>query len=446
MQKIRYKILDNIYFSLFDDVVYLRNVNQKKDFLFNEIVYDILNELKEEISFESLCTNLKKNYCISDDLEVDFESDIQHFLNELIENDIAKETTEIKQENFDIQEKIQTKCSEKHLLFSACLELTYRCNEKCVHCYVDDAPVDDNKELTFQDYKNILEQLREMGCSQVLITGGEPTLKDCFLDVCKYAKKLGLILNIYTNGLHITDELFDELLAIKPNSVSVSLYAADAKTHDSITQVKGSFDKTLKFVMSLKCAGIDTFIKSVVLKKNFEQYEKLFELGKRLNIIIGSALVIMDTHTSKEKNTMALDTEKDYKSFYRMLSKYHRNEIVDFAKTKRDKNSRLCGAGLYSISINPFGDINPCNALPIILGNVKNTTIKKAWNNFSVLNKITGLKFKDLSPECENCTYASACCVCLGASFYENKGKFAPCENTCKIAKAKFEEAKRIFT
>lgn len=440
-----YKIQDNIYFSLFDDVVYLRDVNQKKDFLFNEIVFDILNELKEETSFENICANLKKNYSISEDLEVDFESDIQHFLNELIKNGIVGEITEKKQENFDIQESVQTKCAEKHLLFSACLELTYRCNEKCIHCYIDDAPVDDREELTFKDYKNILDQLRDMGCSQVLITGGEPTLKDCFLDVCKYAKKLGLILNIFTNGLHITDELFDELLVIKPNSVSVSLYAGDAKTHDSITQVKGSFDKTLKFVMALKCAGIDTFIKSVVLKKNFEHYEKLFELGKRLNIIIGPALVIMDTHTNKEKYTMALDTEEDYKSFYRMISKYHKNELVDFAKIKRDINSRLCGAGLYTISITPYGDINPCNALPIVLGNVKNTTIKKAWNNFSVLNKITDFKFKDLSKECENCTSVSACCVCLGASFYENDGKFAPCKNTCKIAKARFEESKKIF-
>ena len=79
------------------------------------------------------------------------------------------------------------------------LELTYRCVEKCVHCYIDDAkPFCAKDELTLDDYKNFLRQAREMGCVKVLLTGGEVLLRKDFCDIAEFAVAQGFIVDIYT--------------------------------------------------------------------------------------------------------------------------------------------------------------------------------------------------------------------------------------------------------
>ena len=374
-----------------------------------------------------------------------FEADIKNFLAELIENEIIFDTeaeNSGQEGSLDVLDDIQNLCTENRLLFSACLELTYRCNEKCIHCFIDDAPPDDRLELNFEDYKNILQQLRALGCIYLLVTGGEPSLKSCFMDVCSYAKDLGFIVNIYTNGLNISDELFEKMAALKPNSISVSMYGGDAQTHDAVTQIKGSFDKTLNTVLKLKCAGIDTFIKCSVLKNNFDNIEKLFKLGSLLGIDVTPSLLVTDTHNLQDRKSLALDTKGEYEEFYEMYSKYDFKAPVDFSQVKRNIDERVCAAGQYTLSIAPDGNVYPCNSFPLKLGNVRKNKIKDIWENSAELQELRKFKFRSLSPECGECEYSSACAVCLGASYIENDKKLMPCRTTCMAAKAKFESRK----
>lgn len=136
------------------------------------------------------------------------------------------------------------------------------------------------------EYKNILRQAREMGCISVLFTGGEVLIRPDFCDIVECETSLGFIVNIYTTGLGLTDEIFERLCAAKVNGISVSLYSGIASEHDKITGVKGSFEKTLKAALMFKSAGVNTFIKCVAMKQNFDSLESLYKLGKRLNLYV----------------------------------------------------------------------------------------------------------------------------------------------------------------
>ena len=161
--------------------------------------------------------------------------------------------------------------------------MTYRCNEKCIHCYIDDQRFE--KELSFEDYRSIINQLTEMGCISILLTGGEASLHPDFIEVAKYASYKGLLVDIYTNGYNISKSLLEKMIALRPNSISFSFYGGNAAIHDAVTRIPGSFERSLCTAMMCKCSGVDTFIKSIGLQQNIDSLDELYRLGKLLNML-----------------------------------------------------------------------------------------------------------------------------------------------------------------
>ena len=107
-----------------------------------------------------------------------------------------------------------------------------------------------------------------------------------FCDIAEYAVQQGFIVDVYTTGIGLIDEIFERLCAIGLNSVSFSLYSGDAKSHDAITGVTGSFEKTLKAMLMFRSAGVENFIKSVAIRPNFDALESLYKLANRLKIFL----------------------------------------------------------------------------------------------------------------------------------------------------------------
>lgn len=428
----------NVYFQRFGEYTYLRHVEQRKDYLFNDIAYDILSYIKNHpgCTAEQICAALLNAYEVTEKAEL--EHDVRVFADDLLESEIilpgnilpGKRISPFSREE-SIRDFIQEMCCENHLLLNVCLELTYRCNERCIHCYVDDPSAAD-EELKFQDYKIILDELRGMGCMGVLITGGEPSLHPDFLSIVSYAEQIGLLVDIYTNGLAADNELLDQLIALKPNSISFSFYGGTAKVHDSITGIAGSFEKSLRTMMICKCSGIDTYMKTVVMKQNVNDYEELLKLGKRLGIPVVSSLSVMPGHKGKNADQFRLMNQDAYQAVLELEYKYH---LYSPDQDMPERVEYICASGLNTLSIDPFGYIHPCNASPVLLGNVKQESIKRIWEESQSLHGITEMKFDQLSESCSECPDKSWCGICLGSALREN-GKPAPCADSCMIAYA----------
>lgn len=443
----KYSVNTDIYYGCYGEYTYVRNVADRMDYLYNEICFDILEYIRasEGCGLKQLCSHLLSIY--ETDSEEELCRDIEAFLKELEEAGILKKT-DIPEDAVPIEghgdladepeeyirDFIQQICCGEQRLLTVCLELTYRCNEKCIHCYIDD-PENESSELSFSDYKKLLDDIRGLGCMGILLTGGEPTLHRDFLKIAFYAKQIGLMVDIYTNGLCMDDSMMDQLIALKPNSISFSFYGGNAQSHDIITGVPGSFEKSLRTMMMCKCAGIDTFIKTVVMKQNFDSYEELLKLGRRIHTRVLSSLSVIPTHQGRMPDEFRLMDPDKYKKILELEYQYG---LHSTRAASGEREDYVCASGLSALSIDPFGTVYPCNANPIVLGNIRNDEIGAIWNDSDKLRSIRSLRFNQISDRCMSCEDKNWCGICMGNAYREN-GCLKPCSDTCILSKVSHE-------
>ncbi len=170
------------------------------------------------------------------------------------------------------------------------LEITYRCNLKCSHCYNESGFTSRGKfkeELSEQQWIDIAEELAESGVFSVIISGGEPFLNASLVfrmaEVFSAAEiKMGII----TNGWFLSDEVVAQLAGFRKaiNWVQVSVDAANQTVHDAIRGVSGSFDHCVRAIIRLRENGIPVKMATGVMQENQHQLEHLFELALFLGV------------------------------------------------------------------------------------------------------------------------------------------------------------------
>ena len=174
----------------------------------------------------------------------------------------------------------------KAIPLQASLELTYRCNERCTHCYIEEFKDDPQRKLTKEQWFKVLDELRSAGTLYVILMGGEAMLNPLFWDVAEYASSLNFHVSMISNGLKIQKlEVAQRLKDCGVQVVTFSLYSMDPAIHDKMTSVRGSLDKTLNAIELCDQVGIVPGINVLLTEANargiFEIYdwceEKNFE-------------------------------------------------------------------------------------------------------------------------------------------------------------------------
>ncbi len=152
-------------------------------------------------------------------------------------------------------------------------ELTFHCNLSCKHCYIVRKKT---KELSRSEVFDILTQLKDMRCFNLVFSGGEIFTRKDFFDIASYARKLNFNIILYTNGTLIDKKIADRIRELNIFRVEISLYGFK-KTHDKITRCKGSFDKTVKGIRLLVENKIKVVVKEVLMAQNISE---IWELQK----------------------------------------------------------------------------------------------------------------------------------------------------------------------
>lgn len=333
----------------------------------------------------------------------------------------------------DLLARFQESCRRRHRLGAACLELTYRCNARCSHCYLDDASEQTAAgELDGAEWRNVIDQLARMGCMRVLVTGGEPTLHSDCLDICRHVVRRGMLCDLYTNGIAVPEAFFEGISALPLNSVSVSLYSGTDAFHDAITGIPGSFQKTLASLLRFKAAGFDVFAKTPLFHGHLDDYFSARRLGLQHNFSVHPANILVPGHSGTSRNEMMLDSA-EYREF---LERDARPDTAPETETSRETiaGDSVCHAGLSTLCISPTGIVRPCNSFPWDCGNVRSDSLSHIWKTAEPFRRLRALRRRDLSPACATCPDIACCTVCPGAAWTENPGAFSPCSWSCAQA------------
>ncbi|MEW6608377.1 MAG: radical SAM protein [bacterium] len=182
-----------------------------------------------------------------------------------------------------IYEQIFKKYWDKTLPFSVTIELTYRCNLGCVHCYVENNLKE--QELTTLEVKQLLNKLAQEKVIFLTFTGGEIFLREDLFEIASYARKNGFMIKLFTNGTLITPTIADMIKGVCPEAVEISMYGATAQTHEDITKVSGSFEKSINAFKLLKERGITTIFKPTLMRQNFAEYSEMKSLAEKLKAV-----------------------------------------------------------------------------------------------------------------------------------------------------------------
>ncbi len=332
--------------------------------------------------------------------------------------------------------------------------LTEGCNLKCRHCWI--APKYQSKDakwpaLDFELFKSIVRQGRELGMSNVKLTGGEPLIHPDIDKILDHIREQDLQLTIETNGLECTPEITAKIVKCKKPHVSVSLDGTDAETHEWVRGVKGSFDAAINGIRNLVKAGLRPQIIMSVMSRNKNQLEAMVKLAEKENADSVKFNLVTPTargeqmHDAGQTLTMqelvelgnwvenTLAPSSTIKLVYS-----HPVAFRPLGKVFSQASSRcgifgiigVLGSGKYALC--GIGATVP----ELIFGDAEKDKLEDIWNNNQVLNDIReGLPSK-LHGICGDCMMNVQCLgACVAMNYYRHKDLFAPqwyCEEAQK--------------
>ena len=198
-----------------------------------------------------------------------------------------------------LMDEVTSRALSLGIPFSLHLDVTYRCNERCVHCYLDH---DDHGEMTTDEIKRVLYQAASAGTLILTLSGGEPFLRKDFFDILAYARSLMFSVKIKTNGLLIGAEQAQRLRELHVGEVQISIYSHRPEVHDGITKVRGSLERSLNAIRFLRSQGLTTVIACPLMRANIADYPEVQALAAEL----GVAFTMDPTITPKIDGDMAI--------------------------------------------------------------------------------------------------------------------------------------------
>lgn len=318
---------------------------------------------------------------------------------------------------------------------------TKRCNLNCVHCYRESGiDVDTSNELTTEEGKNLIAEIKRAGFRMLILSGGEPLLRDDIFEMVAVARKEGLIPAMGTNATLLSREVADELFKSGLKGVAISVDSLDKKYHDEFRGQVGAFDKAQEGIDNALAAGLRVQINMTVTEKNQEEFANLVSYyeKKGVHAIHPFFLVPTGRALSMEEDSLR---EVAYFSMIRSVLELQGTTSLELKPTcapqfmpmahemgLSQRFTRGCLAGTAYCCVLPEGQVNICPYLPVEAGNVRNEPFDKIWESSPVFLKLRDIK--NYEGECGRCEYAHICGGCRARAFYY-KGNYLAEEPWC---------------
>jgi radical SAM protein with 4Fe4S-binding SPASM domain len=300
------------------------------------------------------------------------------------------------------------------------MDVTYRCNERCVHCYLDH---DDHGEMTTPEIKDVLDQLADAGVFFLIFSGGEVFMRMDFFELLEYARAKMFSVKVKTNAFMIEDEEADRLAALNVESVQVSIYSHRPEVHDAITKLPRSLERSIAGIRRLRERGVKVTIANVLMRGNLRDYEGVKALADEL----GAHYTIDPTVTpmmdgDRSILSLGIDHENLQQIFRDESLVGNADEFCAPPPGPMDESDAMdtlpCSAGHTACYVSPYGDVYPCVQFPLPTGNLRQTKFMDIWQHSPELNEVRSITLGDIQG-CSQCVHGSSCTRCPGLAYME---------------------------
>ncbi len=339
-------------------------------------------------------------------------------------------------------------------------ELTARCNLKCCHCRAEAVDNFVAGELSTAEILSVARDIREAGDPIMVLTGGEPLVRNDFFDIAKACVSMFSRVALATNGTTVDDAIARRIVETGIQRVSVSLDGANAATHDAFRGVPGSFEATLRGYDAMARAGVSLQVNATVARHNIDEVEDLlnFVIARKAAAFHVFALVPVgcgaqisdDARLSSEQmetflrwlflKSIELRDRIHIKAtcapqYYRIMREVSREQGIPLpgaghghphgqghphakghgAASGMEAMTRGCLAGSAVCFISRIGDVQPCGYLPVCVGNVRKQPFGEIWRSSQVFSALRDPG--KLQGKCGSCGYRVVCEGCRARAY-----------------------------
>ena len=348
------------------------------------------------------------------------------------------------------------KTREKRVPFSFELEVTARCNNDCRHCYIN-LPAGDrvakDKELSFKEIKEIVDEAVSLGALWCLITGGEPLLREDFSSVYLYIKKKGLLVSVFTNATLMREEHVRLFQKYPPRELEVTVYGVTQETYERVTRRAGSYAAFMRGLALLLESGIKVRLKAMALRSNLHEMPEIarfcrertrdyFRLDPFLHLRYDG-----DQERNEEIRSERLSPEeiaaleRSDPERLEALQKSCERLIASNSSVPDCNHLFHCGAGNDSFSLSYNGLLRLCSSLwqPDCVYNLKRGNLKEAWQTFIPQVREMRSNKKEFLSKCLGCSIVNLCMWCPAHAQLETGAMDTPVDYFCRVAHARTE-------
>ena len=342
----------------------------------------------------------------------------------------------------EYRQRFKNKVEEQRIPISGSLDLTYRCNLRCLHCYLggqDISATQPNQELGTEQWIRIIDEIVEAGCLFLLITGGDPLLRRDFVQIYRHAKRKGLLVTVFSNGTLVTDELVQLFVDLPPRSIEISLYGATPETYEQITGIQGSYDHCIQGIERLLAAGIRVRLKTILMTVNRHEFaaikKKAADYGvpfrfdaaifARFNGDRSPLLLRVPVQEAVEHEFADGDRQREWLQYYRRLC----------AASPSDK-VYTCGTGISGFHVNAYGKLQPCLMVTDIQYDLLRGDFLTGWK--TVIPEVRNRKMLSNNP-CRGCDTMSFCGYCPPFFALENDAEEHVSPYLCEMGRLRVQ-------
>jgi MoaA/NifB/PqqE/SkfB family radical SAM enzyme len=333
------------------------------------------------------------------------------------------------------------------------VDLTYRCNNTCRHCWLwlpPDAP-EGKDELVFDELRRIADEARAMGCRSWHIFGGEPMLRPDFAEIFDYLTRRAAGYTLNTNGTLITPAIAQ--LLKRKGSKLIALYGATAEVYDAVTRHPGGFEEMMRGFAYLREAGAGFTVQLIPMRANWHQWDRMIKLAESLSPLyrVGAPWLFLSSDGSTHRNREiaaqrlaprdVIELDKPYPTYVERMEEISAGEepCEDVCGITADGDDRLfakCIAARRNFHIDAYGMMSWCSFIkdPALRYDLRRGTFREAWDEFipSMADKVRG--GGEYQANCGACRQRADCRWCAVFSYLESGRYSAPIPYLCAVA------------